>query len=156
MPIQIVPFRGAALAWHAFDLITAPDCTTWDQTTWRSHERRGTAYCYGSHLALAAGGCWLVRIDTERQQWIDDQPVTATDSTHLNGSIEQYLIAEAGDPAHLLETARGKKVIHVRFRAAHLIGLDPEEPHEYGGLFDPRLTTAALADLLERRIGPRP
>jgi hypothetical protein len=156
MAIQTVALRGAALAWHGYDLVTAPDCATWDQTTWRSHERCGTVCCYGSHLALAAGGRWLVRIDAERQEWIDAQPVTETDTAQLNGSVEQYLIAETGDPSHLLETVRGKKVIHVRFRAARLIGLDPEEPHEFGGIFDPRLTATALADLLERRVGPRP
>uniref|UniRef100_UPI003F494C6A hypothetical protein n=1 Tax=Nonomuraea sp. CA-252377 TaxID=3240003 RepID=UPI003F494C6A len=156
MAIQTVALRGAALAWHGYDLVTAPDCATWDQTTWRSHERCGTVCCYGSHVALAAGGRWLVRIDAERQEWIDAHPVTEADTAQLNGSVEQYLIAETGDPSHLLETVRGKKVIHVRFRAVRLIGLDPEEPHEFGGIFDPRLTATALADLLERRVGPRP
>ncbi|MEV0150031.1 MULTISPECIES: hypothetical protein [unclassified Nonomuraea] len=155
MIIKTVDLRERDLAWHVYDLITDAGCTTWDQTVWRSTSQCGTVGCYATHVALAAGGRWLVDIDPDENLWIHGTPVTAEDKKDLlHGRITEYMIAVDGDPEHHIETVRQQKVIHVEYRAAHLLRLD--ELLSVYELFNWNNSAPMLAKLLEEEFGPRP
>ncbi|MDA0636634.1 hypothetical protein ACQEUU_33990 [Nonomuraea sp. CA-218870] len=151
--------RHRQAAWRGFDRITAiktrPDSgERWWQFHYRS--RCGTGCCYAGHVALAAGGKWLVHIRDHRML-IDDTPVTEADLPAVPYSLWQYMLATDDDPVHLVREVRGKRVIHVSHRAAHLIGLDPEaEHHDEGGLFESDNTRGDLERLIAQQVGPRP
>ncbi|TXK41487.1 hypothetical protein [Nonomuraea sp. C10] len=160
MTTDFVPqLRHRQAAWQGFDRITEvqaspdPDVRWW-QTDYRS--RCGTGCCYAGQVALAAGGQWLVHI-RDRQMSIDGTPVTKAGSWSVPYSIWQYMLATDNDPAHLVRHVRGKRVIHVSHRAAHLIGIDPDaEHHDDGGLFESDNTREDLEKLITKQVGPRP
>lgn len=120
--------RHREAAWLGLDRIidieTSPNPDVrWWQSEYRS--KCGTGCCFAGQIALAAGGRWLVHI-RDRRMLIDGTPVTMDDYRSVPYSVWQYLLATDDDPQHLVRKVRGKRVIHVSHRAAHLIGLDPE------------------------------
>lgn len=151
--------RHRQAAWCGLDRIIgitaiASPSVCWWQSEYRSRCRTGC--CYAGHVALAAGGLWLVDI-RDRQLLIDGTRVTEDDCRSVPYSIWQYMLAIADDPRHLVREVRGKPVIHVSHRAAHLIGLDPEaEHHDDGGLFAPDNSCLDLEGLITQQVGPRP
>ncbi|MEU8249106.1 hypothetical protein [Nonomuraea sp. NPDC048916] len=117
----------------------------------------GTGCCYAGHLALAAGSQWLVDIQGDWMS-IDGTPVTATDHESVPFSLWQYMLATVDDPQRRVFQVRGKPVIHVAHRAAHLIGLNPDGEHDSDddGLFAPGNTREDLERLITEQVGPRP
>ncbi|MEU4576026.1 hypothetical protein [Nonomuraea sp. NPDC023979] len=151
--------RHVEMAWRGYDKIAVANSQPKPALRWYQEEYRstcGTGCCYAGHLALAAGSHWLVKIHNN-QMTIDGTPVTKTDRRCVEHSIHQYMLATEDDPLPLIRLVRGKRVIHVRHQAAHLIGLNPyADNHDDGGLFAPGNSREDLARLITEQIGPRP
>lgn len=89
--------------------------------------------------------------------FIDGLPVTESEKAALDEFIWEYMIATNDDPADLIEHVRGKAVIHVRHRAAHVLGLPLDKDHtDDGGLFCASNRRTDLELLTSEQIGPLP
>ncbi|MEU7855137.1 hypothetical protein [Nonomuraea sp. NPDC049141] len=138
-------------AWRAYDLAADEerDGPEWDQAYYR--HRCGTACCYAGLLVMSNDRPWLLDYNDAGLPIIDGTPVS---DDHV---YDEYLVAAPGDPEHAITEQHGKQVIHVKYVAAMLIGLDPYGFHaDDGGLFAPQNTLDDLKWLITKQIGPRP
>ncbi|MEV0236817.1 hypothetical protein [Nonomuraea sp. NPDC050786] len=160
-PNQLDLYRDRA--WSAFDLAADEDREglVWEQGTFRS--RCGTGCCYAGLLAIAENRRWLIDLDGAGRMLIDGTSLRLEEHAHLRWAHfpHEYMIAEPGDPEAFVEQVRGKRVIHVQYAAAALLGLDLDpasvsELTDDGGLFAGGNDLEDLERLITNRFGPRP